>query len=100
MVDGIEFGDLIQCGPGRSGTVMSSGRISRREPLNARPMGERVAATMTASGMGIPFIRRWISRFDGPGVTTGQQVGEVADALLRDGGVDLRAHRRVVGAAA
>lgn len=31
--------------------VRSSGRTSLREPLKARPIGERVALTMTASGM-------------------------------------------------
>jgi hypothetical protein len=34
--------------------VRSSGRTSVREPLNARPMGERAVATMTASGTGAP----------------------------------------------
>src|SRR6478735_8656120 len=32
----------------------SSGRASTREPLRARPIGVRVAATMTASGIGCP----------------------------------------------
>ena len=32
-------------------TVRSSGRMVVREPLNARPMGERAVATMTASGI-------------------------------------------------
>src|SRR5665213_983950 len=32
--------------------VKSSGRMSTSEPLNARPMGVRAVATMTASGMG------------------------------------------------
>src|SRR5450631_2354650 len=32
-----------------------SGRVSFNAPLNARPIGERVAATMTASGMGVSF---------------------------------------------
>src|SRR3954447_8553107 len=32
----------------------SSGRKSFSDPLNARPMGERAVATMTASGMGPP----------------------------------------------
>ena len=35
----------------------SSERRSVSDPLNARPIGERVAATMTASGMGYSF--RW-----------------------------------------
>ncbi len=30
----------------------SSGRMVTSEPLAARPIGERVAATITASGMG------------------------------------------------
>src|SRR5664279_533201 len=39
-------------------TIMAaswSGRVSFNAPLNARPIGERVAATMTASGMGVSF---------------------------------------------
>ncbi len=31
--------------------VRSSGRRSTMDPLNARPMGERAAETITASGM-------------------------------------------------
>src|SRR5436305_11209970 len=34
--------------------VMSSGRKSTSDPLNARPIGERAVATMTASGMTAP----------------------------------------------
>src|SRR5262245_25328245 len=34
----------------------SSGRTSFSEPLNARPMGERAVATMTASGIGTPAV--------------------------------------------
>src|SRR6476469_1140012 len=34
--------------------VRSSGRRSFNEPLSARPMGERAAETITASGMGKP----------------------------------------------
>ncbi len=33
----------------------SSGRKSLSDPLFARPMGERAAETMTASGMGTPI---------------------------------------------
>ncbi|CAM5604242.1 hypothetical protein SALBM311S_08308 [Streptomyces alboniger] len=35
--------------------VMSSGRRSLREPLKARPMGERAVETITASGMTAPL---------------------------------------------
>src|SRR3954451_9820176 len=37
--------------------VRSSGRSSFRAPLNARPIGERVAATMTAPGRGSSTMR-------------------------------------------
>src|SRR6185312_10086178 len=43
-------------------TVRSSGRMVVSEPLNARPMGERAAATMTASGIDFP-PRRMCSDF-------------------------------------
>src|SRR3954447_16483333 len=37
--------------------VRSSGRRSTSDPLNARPMGERAVATMTASGMSGSSLR-------------------------------------------
>ena len=37
-------------------TDRSSGRISRSDPLKARPMGVRAVATMTASVTGAPRV--------------------------------------------
>ncbi|MGX1120091.1 hypothetical protein RKD37_005454 [Streptomyces ambofaciens] len=37
----------------------SSGRRSLSEPLKARPMGERAAETITASGITAPVMRGW-----------------------------------------
>src|SRR3954451_14659537 len=42
--------------------VRSSGRMSLREPLYARPIGERAVATITASAMRNSF---WVSGSDG-----------------------------------
>src|ERR1044072_1807410 len=39
--------------------VMSSGRRSLREPLKARPMGERAVETITASGITAPNKKGW-----------------------------------------
>src|SRR5262249_59775730 len=36
--------------------VRSSGRMVVRDPLNARPIGERAVATMTASVIGTPWL--------------------------------------------
>src|SRR4051812_49753341 len=47
--------------------VRSSGRRSLSDPLNARPMGERAVATMTASGMGSSTMRRVRGRAGGDG---------------------------------
>ena len=50
-VGGVERGHLVERGPhDRRGEVVGSHAIS--EPLNARPIGLRAVATMTASGMG------------------------------------------------
>ena len=38
-------------------TAMSSGLIEVSDPLNARPIGERAVATMTASGMSWRLLR-------------------------------------------
>ena len=47
-------------------TVRSSGRMVVSEPLNARPMGERAAATMTASGIDFPPRRMCSDSTRGP----------------------------------
>src|SRR3954447_17124284 len=53
----------------------SSGRKSFSEPLLARPIGERAAETMTASGMGTPF--------EGFGATAGATVDGGAGLAVR-----------------
>src|SRR5690625_6203591 len=55
----------------------ASGRTSFSEPLRARPIGERWAATMTASGT-------WISFDDCVRAGSGQRHGRRPDPTVRD----------------
>ena len=50
MSSGLSCGTLASAAE-ISWQVRSSGRMETSDPLNARPMGERAVATMTASGM-------------------------------------------------
>src|SRR3712207_5176216 len=69
--------------------VRSSGRRSFSEPLNARPIGERAAATMTASGMEGPLRRggsghpRTYSRVATECSARRDALGGLLDRLLR-----------------
>src|SRR5690625_5535430 len=71
----------------------SSGRMSFMAPLNARPMGERAVATMTASSIMIPLQR--VCRFSRGGEASkggrnrldgGPKLFEDADGSLGGGG--------------
>ena len=53
----VELGHLVQAAR-MMVAVRSSGRRSFSDPLNARPIGERAVATMTASGIGTPCL--WV----------------------------------------
>src|SRR4051794_3647870 len=62
----------------------SSGRTSLRDPLNARPMGERVAATTTASGTGPPGDSPWEQQRDERAPSTLPAGNPAAHALDRN----------------
>src|SRR5579885_3272335 len=79
-------------------TARSSGRTSFSEPLNARLIGVRAVATITASGMGSSFVRRAEHRRAGHncGVVSGKTL---PDKLLAGKGVRGGRGGRVCGVA-